>query len=169
MEKARGISLWIMPTNGSYERLVALIKNLANKYNGPIFEPHITLLGDITRSKEDVITRAIQLAMLFRPFQISLQQTSYLDEYFRCIYAIAESQELIKMNDFSRRFYYMESGKKFMGHLSLLYGYYTEEMKKEIVKNISVNEIITVEELCVVDTNGYPEDWKIIRKISLKK
>jgi len=48
--KAKGHSLWLMPTGEVYDKFSILIKRLAGEYNTPIFEPHIILLGETMQS-----------------------------------------------------------------------------------------------------------------------
>ena len=53
--KSKGHTLWLMPTGESYKRFSNLIKKLAKQYNAPVFEPHITLLGDFKQPLDECI------------------------------------------------------------------------------------------------------------------
>ncbi|AJF61579.1 TPA: hypothetical protein HA239_04190 [Candidatus Woesearchaeota archaeon] len=166
--ETKGFSLWLMPEGEQYKRFSGIISDLGKRYKGPRFEPHITLLGDIERGKEDVFNRANQLAQVVKPFNVKLDRTEYSNEYFKCVFARAEEEyEFMKAGDIARRFFYMES-QKFMPHLSLLYGNYSEDIKKEIVSKLKINEEVPVNCLHVAETKGEPEEWKILRKIPFR-
>ena len=46
--------LWLMPTGGTCERLAAIIRHLSQKHGGPLFEPHVTLLGGMEGEGEEI-------------------------------------------------------------------------------------------------------------------
>ncbi|MEK6917205.1 MAG: hypothetical protein AABW92_05680 [Nanoarchaeota archaeon] len=166
--ETKGLSIWLMPEGEQYNRFSKIISDLSKKHNGPKFKPHLTLLGDIERDKEDVLNRANQLAQVVKPLVMKLDKVDYMDEYFKCVFVRAEEEyEFMKANDIARRFFYMES-QKFMPHISLLYGDYPEGVKKELVSKLNIKEEMPVNNLYVVDNNGKPEEWKIIKKIPLK-
>mgnify|MGYP001558480904 FL=1 len=166
--ETKGLSIWLMPEGEQYNRFSKIISDLSKKHNGPKFKPHLTLLGDIERDKEDVLNRANQLTQVVKPLVMKLDKVDYMDEYFKCVFVRAEEEyEFMKANDIARRFFYMES-QKFMPHISLLYGDYPEGVKKELVSKLNIKEEMPVNNLYVVDNNGKPEECKKIKKIPLK-
>ena len=81
--QAKGYSLWLMPTGEAYDKFSNLIKRLAKEYNAPIFEPHVTLIGEAMQSEEDVIRRAEKLVSGQESFPITLRTIDCQDSYFR--------------------------------------------------------------------------------------
>lgn len=61
--KAKGYSLWLMPTGEAYGKFSNLIKRLAKEYNAPVFEPHVTLIGDLMGSENGVLKKVEQLVL----------------------------------------------------------------------------------------------------------
>lgn len=55
-------SLWVMPSGEQAERLQSEIDMLAAAQNGPHFEPHVTVLPDIKRPREEVVAICEKLA-----------------------------------------------------------------------------------------------------------
>jgi hypothetical protein len=55
-------SLWVMPSGQHAEQLQAEINKLSEEHNGPPFEPHVTVLPDIQRPREEVVAICEQLA-----------------------------------------------------------------------------------------------------------
>jgi len=50
--------LWLKPSGPSYEVLAGLIRDLAKELSAPVFEPHVTFLGDLEGSEQDHMNRA---------------------------------------------------------------------------------------------------------------
>jgi hypothetical protein len=55
MVKAKGYSLWLMPIGDIYRRLSETISQLSSEYGTPNFQPHITLLGELSEDEEYII------------------------------------------------------------------------------------------------------------------
>ncbi len=87
-------SLWIVPSGNAYDMLVDLISQLSERYSTPCFEPHITLLGDLPLSEEDMLFKTCYLANLIRPFKIRLTAVNYFDEFFECLFTAIPAPRL---------------------------------------------------------------------------
>lgn len=44
-------SIWLIPDGEVYKTVSSIIQNIAKEYGGPLFEPHITLLGGFGERK----------------------------------------------------------------------------------------------------------------------
>ena len=49
--KGRTYSIWLMPHGKCANSVSKIINNIGKKYNTPIFEPHVTLIGDCEKEK----------------------------------------------------------------------------------------------------------------------
>jgi len=83
-------SLWLIPSGETYDKLDEIIRGLSKKFNSHYFPPHVTLLGKITLPEERLISRTQALSYLLSPFQISLENIDYSEDYFRSIYIKAK-------------------------------------------------------------------------------
>jgi len=94
---AKKYSLWFIPSGGIYDNLANMISWLSKKYSAPCFEPHVTLLGNLTLSEESILLKMSQLVDLINtPLKISLTTASYSDEFFRSLFVkVEESEELM--------------------------------------------------------------------------
>jgi len=164
-------SISLMPSGGVNEKLKELISKLSKTYNGPDFEPHVTLLGNIAETRERVIEKSVKLASIMKPFEITLKKVDYLDEYFKCLFIrTEESKELMNYNLQAREIF-NKKGPKFMPHLSILYGNYFPKVKEKIIGEIGkeFKETFEANKLFLVRSpkNSEPKDWEIIKEISL--
>ncbi len=168
-----GYSLWLMPSGDAYNKLKELAFQLSEKNSSPNFEPHVTLLGDIFLSEEEILDKTSKLATLIQPFVVSLNKVDYLDEYFRCLFIRAqETKDLAEANVKAREIFNRQQDPKFMPHLSIMYGNFNPAVKEKIISEIG-REIKTEFEiksiyLVAASSKIEPKDWKIIKEFSLK-
>lgn len=171
MLKAKGYSLWLMPTGEVYDRLNTLISQLSRKYNTPDFEPHVTLIGEVLGSADEIVSKTAQFATVVQSYRIGVGRVEYLNEYFRCLFLRAkETDEVMRANQEAREIFSQETDPRYMPHLSLMYGDFPPQTKEEIIaeigKEISVG--FDVESIHLFSTNGEPKDWYRVKEFSLK-
>ena len=168
--KAKGYSLWLMPTGEVYEKLSSLIKSLAKKYYAPIFDPHITLIGEVMQSEDDVLRRAEQLALKQNSFQITLNSVDYQDYYFRALFIRAEkTYQLQALYDRAKEVFGIQNISDYMPHLSLMYGNFPQAVKDKIIENIGrdQNMVFTVSAIHLLKTDGEVSAWHKVKKFPL--
>jgi 2'-5' RNA ligase len=166
-------SLWIVPRGEAGEIIQSLVNTLANENGAPQFVPHLTLVANIfadASELEDVTECVKQCAEELDPFTIKTTSYGYLAEEFRCLYLLAESPQLQSVYGKMASQFPQVSEEHFQGmpHLSVLYGNYPEETKKQI---IAANPIHPTE--FVVDTfdlyltNNSIKDWQAVHSFPL--
>ncbi|MCW4032223.1 MAG: 2'-5' RNA ligase family protein [Candidatus Bathyarchaeota archaeon] len=164
-------SLWLKPTGSIYQELAKIIENLSDKYSAPIFEPHVTLIGGLTDSENNIIKKTLRLVNLVKPIKIKLTRIGYLNEYYRCIFLIAEeTKSLMNMNLKAREIFGHKQDTKFLPHLSLLYGNFNSKLKEEIIRSLSdkINIEFEAESICLISTRNGPKDWYKIKRFLLE-
>lgn len=169
--KAKGHSLWLMPTGEVYDKFSALIKRLAGEYNAPIFEPHITLLGEVMQLEEDLLKKAEQLVLGQKPFPITLKTLDYQNFYFRALFVRAERTiPLQALHDRAKEVFGMQNIPDYMPHLSLMYGNFPQSVKDQIIKVIGNNQTteFTVNGIHVFETGGEVNKWHMVKEFSFK-
>jgi 2'-5' RNA ligase len=168
---AQKYSLWLVPEGIVNDRLEKTIKELSRKYNTPLFKPHVTLLGSIECSEEEILSKAGEVAGRIKSYEIKLTHTDMLDEFFRALFIrVEETQEVMGANTVARSVFDRNSGPDYMPHLSLLYGDFPEEQKKRILDETGriYNLMFKAEHIYVYVTSGEVEAWRQVGKFSLK-
>lgn len=139
--KSKGYTLWLVPTGDSFNKFRSLIEKLAKKYRAPVFKPHVTLLGEITRPEEECIRLTRQLVSGQKPLEIEMGQVDYQDFYFRTLFVKAKkTKPLLALRTLAKEVFQMDDTLPYMPHLSILYGTFPESLKKEIIKEIGRNQ-----------------------------
>jgi 2'-5' RNA ligase len=155
-------SIWLMPSGEINDELRQTISKLSQQYATPMFPPHVTLLGNLSGGEKDLSSQTQRLAARIRPFQVTLTTVDYLDEYFRCLFLRAEeTPTLLEAGRAARIIFHREQDPIFLPHLSLMYGNFDIEIKKQIVESIGheFNRSFWVSHLRLFSTTGEPKDW----------
>ncbi len=164
---SKGYTLWLMPKDKNYQRFANLIKRLAREYNAPVFEPHVTLLGDIELPEAEMIKRTQQLVQGQKSFAVTSKQIDYEDFFFRALFVRAELTEpLQNLHNLAKKIFEMNIFP-YMPHLSLLYGDYPQEIKEKIIQEIGreqsaqfeINSIFLIK-------GGKVKVWKIVQEFN---
>lgn len=166
-EVQKDYSLWLVPEGEKREFYQGLIEDLGRKHKGPVFVPHITVLGNIQMTEEELLSRARQLTQLLHPLSVTLNEVSTGDVFYRCVFAKAEkTQSLIELYNRACQAFDITPAD-FMPHLSLLYGDYDMSLKKKIAEGIEIQDTLYVSSLYIYETSPdlEPQDWRFVEKI----
>jgi len=169
--KAKGYSIWLIPTGEVYQKLAEIISKLSEEYSAPNFEPHVTLIGDLIDPEEEIISKTSKLADLIKPFKIKLEKADYFDEYFRCLFIRAEkTKEVVEANNITREIFGRASDQEYLPHLSLMYGNLDSKTKEKILTNLGreFNLSFEVKSIHLFSTTGEVKDWYIVKEFFLK-
>ncbi len=170
--KAKGYSLWLLPTGEVYEKLATLIKKLAEENNTPIFDPHVTLLGEIIQSKGDIVRKIEELISDQKQFPLTLSRIDYQDFYFRALFVKAEINEsLLSLHNQAKMIFGMQNIPPYMPHLSLLYGNLSTATKEKITEMIGKDQTtqFTADRIYLFKTGGEVSTWYKIKEFRFSK
>jgi len=156
--------LWLEPTGKTHELLATTIAHLSQEHGGPLFDPHVTLLGDIAGQAGKLLHKAEKLAHALFPFGLTLTVPAFQDQYFRCVFMrVEETSILLEAHTLARKVFHKEDALPYMPHLSLLYGSYPRSLKEQIIgtvsKSLSVQFTASAVTLFRVEGNS-PKDWR---------
>ncbi|MDL2363045.1 MAG: 2'-5' RNA ligase family protein [Patescibacteria group bacterium] len=161
----RKYGIWILPIGEEKQKLQSLINSIADEYTAPKFIPHISIAGMLCEDSQldTMKARVDQLAKKINAFTISLGEYGTMEERHRCIYMLAKSNMLTELFD-ETTIILPEAVKiernRAMPHMSIVYGEYPQEIKREIISKHLFNTI-TMEanglDLCL--SEGPEEKW----------
>ena len=163
-------SLWLMPTGAVDRKFSQLISQLAEQYSSPAFSPHVTLVGMIEANEEEIIMKAQEVASLIHPYTINLTNVDYTDYYYRALFVRVEpSADVLAAYQEARKIFPSNQEPDYMPHLSLLYGDFSVEIKKQIITKIgdSFTDEFEANTLHLYLTEGNVSDWQKISTFPL--
>lgn len=165
-------SIWLI----SHEKAVnsylsSVIKDLADKYQGPEFEPHVTLLGRLSLTLEEVVKGCESLASKSGPLVLETGSIEYSTTYFQCVFVrIKPTPQLMSMYDTAKQILGLTESSVFMPHASLLYGNISYSERQKIVESLDFKpQKFTVNSLVVAPSGeAPPSEWKHLAEFELK-
>jgi len=163
--------LWIVPTGAAFDRLAGVIADLSVRHHGPVFDPHLTLLGRLEGEEEDLVDRTHQLARALRPFEVRFKAPGYKAQYFRCLFLPAEpSPSILDAHQKATRIFDAQPTSAFDPHVSLLYGKFPESLKQEIIKDLppDLPSAFLASRLHLIRAGSTnPRDWQVAETLDL--
>ena len=169
-KREKKYSVWLMPAGYIARELRKLIVNLSKKHMTDEFQPHVTLIGELKLHQKEAIRSTKELARKIVPIEIKLGKITYLEQYYRCVFAKAQkTQELKNAYAAACRAFKQKPGDNFLPHLSLVYGELNEQTKRSIITDIGnkLDITFTADNLYLYYTGGQPEDWYCILRSPL--
>lgn len=126
-------TLWLAPDEAASGPLQLVINQLASRYSGPVFAPHMTLLGWVKGEEDELVSKTESLASMLPSIKTQLTGFAGAPYYFRCFFAPLESTAQLRhaVNEASSLFS-ASAGANYQPHISLLYGQLDREEKKTI-------------------------------------
>ncbi len=163
--------IWLMPDGEVYALLAATITELSRKHDAPLFEPHVTLLGPLPGSEDEIAVHTSHLARQLKPYAIYLTTPAYEDQYFRCLFLnVQETPLVMEANTRAKTTFNQPDHPPYRPHLSLLYGSYPIPVKKQIIATLpslqGVQFAVTTLHLILAESTD-SKDWHKIRSFPI--
>ncbi len=165
-------SLWLMPSGGVEAMLADTIYSLSHEFSSPLFPPHITLLGELVGSEEELVGRSIQVAQQLRPFSVELTSINYLDVYFRSLFVqVRQTEPMMRANEIARQVFHRQADDPYLPHLSLLYGNFPSRAKESIIERLGsrLSCSFPISRIHLYSTFGDTSTWEELGVFPLKQ
>lgn len=164
-------SVWLVPHKKEEKELNKIVKNLAKKYNSPIFIPHLTLLGNAIISFEDLKSIVDEVFENKKPFTIKKTKLNQSEQFFKTVFVEFELSDVLK-NLFTALSKKTDKSsiKNFKPHISLIYKLMPEDEKLKIIESLDVKNNFIVDSAYIVapkkgDTDFLNvEGWRVLYK-----
>jgi len=177
-------SIWIEPKGPLAAQLQKEIDYFADAYGGPSFPPHVTLVGGVHGTEEQIVECAQGLADVLQPYRIKFHHPAYGGIYHHCVYMLCHQDDAtMRAGQLSKEAFSQGHTSSYMPHLSLLYSDIDEHVRKQAVEVVkrrlnedSVDRLqdtgFNVDSIHVYITN--PDDklcktWKRIKELPITK
>jgi 2'-5' RNA ligase len=67
----------VTPPEPVFDRLAQIITQISQQYSTPSFEPHVTLIGNLSLHEEEMLAATQQLANFLKPFTLQLTTAGF--------------------------------------------------------------------------------------------
>jgi hypothetical protein len=163
-------ALWLVPEDSAGEKLSGLIGTLSERYGGPRFPPHVTLLGWVTGDDVSLSEKTGRLAGQFKELNVHTRGFAGEAYYFRCLYArLEKSSELLAAHELASTTFGAGYADGYLPHVSLAYGYLDleEKIKLRDELNGSVPAQFNVNRLQLIHITVAIADWRVVTSCAL--
>ena len=128
MEYPFEYSIWLLPTVAQEQSLLQTITGLTQSLGGTVFEPHVTLQGDLAFPLEELSRLCEALAERVVVQRWRVQQVENSDHFFRCLYLrYGNEAGFDALQGAAQAFTKTAQGLSPFPHLSLAYGQQSPE------------------------------------------
>jgi len=162
--------LWLLPPAPIQDRFASLIERLGRRFGTPQFIPHLTLVGSLHGSRDEIVRKTTALAATLAPVPIRLAGCGWTDQHYRCFFMHAErGPELLAAHETACTKLGEQVESDFMPHLSLIYGTLPQEQKNQIVQTIGADFDIAfhADRIGLCHPDGTPEQWQLLHTFAL--
>lgn len=162
-------ALLVIPPEDIKKSLEEIIFNLSRRYDGPIFEPHMTLLGGIGTNEKTIIQKAQELAKGIKPFKIILSEVSFGTTYFQNVFVRVKSTAKLMEANLKAKEIFNIGESLFMPHISLLYGKQGMNLREKAASEIKLpdNLSFTAEKIVIARDSQNPADWQHLSEVKI--
>jgi len=166
-------SIWLLPDTDTSNEVRRVIECLAKLQETPVFEPHVTLLGDLTARIKNT---AQQCEAAFAGVgQISARVTNVgrSDAHFMSLYLeVSLPSQIIDIRDSLSMKLSREKPSHFLAHISLAYGPLRKDMDEAELRTqidkLCHRGIVLDRATVIRSAKEIPlDDWAIYSEISL--
>lgn len=171
MAELKRYALWLLPDQAGTDSFTNLIDDLSNRYNGPRFAPHVTLLGRVTGAETDLAKTSQDLAKRLRVLTLRPQAVAREAYYFRCFYVkLDQSAELEQAHKYAADAFGVDFVSDYLPHLSLIYGHLSREEKDKLRGEIEprIPSDFIVDRLQLVHVTVSVAAWQVVTTCSLQ-
>lgn len=167
-------SIWLRPANDDLIFLEKIVRDLGQRFNSPVFEPHATLVPDMNCSAEELLPQVISLAIERKPLELSIEDVTGSEAYFRSFYAgLEKTAPLMRLKQDSLEISSEAGLQGFMPHVSLAYGVDASALKRTEMQRLSEQlsgRKLRFDRLVIVSSSSdTPIDaWHVKHEIYLK-
>ena len=171
MRKLNSYLIWLMPGGRSGNKLSKIILELSKKHKSPEFRPHVTFISNLAGKEKDLLAKTEKIAKSINSFDVKLIRAACLNEFFRSLFVLVyKEKELIKNHEIAEKILGLPKDKKFMPHLSLIYGNFSKKIKENIIKNTArvFHMKFKASSIYLVHCDDKAIKWTIVKKFRLK-
>ena len=166
------LTYWLMPADDAKAAFTSLIRDLAERLDAPVFEPHVTLQAGALPD-ERAIDLLGTIATTHAPLQLQVAGVEFSEKYTKTLYVqFRPSSEASAMSD-AIASAIRENGYEFDPHLSLLYKTLPDAVKAELARETKISlEQVTFDAVQLVRIPRRiegPEDVRAWRTIAERR
>jgi 2'-5' RNA ligase len=169
------VTYWLCPAQPARTQLSAIIRDLAARFDAPIFEPHVTLFVANANGENP---ESVLSALITRgEYRLGIRGVDYSDEFTKTLFVQFDpNSEVTRLSEDLKRGSASPADYKLNPHLSLLYQKMDREMKRQLADNITLpftdvtfDRVKAVLSPAKIDSHQDVEAWEVVAEKRLRE
>jgi len=163
------ISYWLIPAEPEKSIFERIICDLAQRFDAPVFEPHLTLYsgpGDERDNLDEIIARS---TAGISEVVLRTSGVAHSNQFTKCLFVNFELNETVAKiaNDLKEHFA-DQDGYELKPHLSLLYAQIRDDVKERLARELSIPRAVRFDTVRAVSTGigmvrkAEVEEWRVL-------
>jgi 2'-5' RNA ligase len=170
------IAYWLIPAEPAHSFFQAVINELAQQHDAPVFEPHVTVF--VGQNHPAAAEKALSTAAgEYKPIKVKPRGIDQSDEFIKTLFVqCALTTRLRQLNETIRDGARDSSRYELKPHLSLLYKTMPGAVRRNLAASISVpysdvsfDTVKAVRCVSPTQTRADVEIWRVLASVKLSK
>ena len=163
------VTYWLIPAEPARSYFGALIRDLALRFDAPVFAPHVTLY--VTQAAKENPAAVLQSALAdSRPLRLSVEGLDGSDEFTKTLYIqFRQDAAVQKLSEKLRAASVSQPEYELNPHLSLIYQTMAPKAKREIINSLHLafgevdfDSVKAVLSPAKIESRQDVESWRIV-------
>ncbi len=148
--------------------LAEIIIRLSQKYGGPIFNPHCTLVGSTDLPIVKLKSAIINLVVNHQLSELHPLTISYSDNLWRALFIeLKEKQKLTDWHKYICGLLAIKEATEYFPHISLMYNNLSISEKKVISDKIQLRAAYKIRSVQIVECSENVNNWNSVFELSI--
>jgi len=161
-------AIWLTFSKNDRDYLKKIMDELAEKYQAPKFEPHITVYGLVDSEMSLIESIAKETTLNHNSFLVEKSEILQSEELWKTVYVeLKMNNQLESIHKNLKKHFEKIAKYEFNPHLSLIYKILPIEEKIKIINELYIKNEFIVNKLVVQKFFPEVEKWKIVKEYNL--
>ncbi len=160
-------TLWLCPDKSSKSKLQSVINTLAMEFGSVPFSPHITTCPSFYNLNDRVYPKLQQIVRQFLPLTVKPHRLHYHDSFYQSFFIeLNISDDLIRLNQATKKCADVEDYTSYFPHISLLY-FDPKAFNSQLLcirLQSKLMGMLTFNRICLMETSGSIDEWSCRRE-----
>jgi 2'-5' RNA ligase len=167
------ITYWLCPAEPARRELSAIIRELAARFDAPVFEPHLTVY--VAKAEGENAVAVLEQTVNRSRFRLAIRGVDYAEQFTKTLFVqFAPDNALAHFGEELRRASVSPTDYTLNPHLSLIYKSMDPEIKRRLASSIALSfaEVIfdsvkAVISPATIETTADIEAWRVVAERTL--
>ena len=134
----RSISFWLIPTIETRSFFQQRIEQLAERYDAPVFTPHVTLYFGVFSAEIDLLDLMRRVTQPVKRIELQVDRLLYTDQFTKTLFIQFQPDPILsQLSEALQQQAIGSSGFSLNPHLSLIYKFLSPAEKQKLVAEIN--------------------------------